>query len=164
MPPRFVYWLGLWGGAIVTGGLLSLYQDYLGREGYAQHVLEHWSPASHTVPEAICTLLVFVFITALVWRRTRPTALRAPAPSPIEPIARSMYVIAPSVGDEKITLVTERVGRAPDRMEFSVRAATDLALLFGQAVQAARGDSQPMPKPDPTTRPTAWEKIDLLDD
>jgi hypothetical protein len=155
MSPRVTYWLGLCGGAGLTGGSLSLHADWYGKEGYAKYVLDNWSPERVSVPIGVGAILAFGFGLIVVWRKTRPSAR-------VEPRIRSMYIVAPTVGDEKVTLVTERVGQPPSRLDFSIKAATDLSLLFGAAVQAAKGAPE-APKPDPA-RPTSWEKIDLLDD
>lgn len=140
----------------LTGGFLSLHADWYGKEGYAKYVLDNWAPERESVPIAIGAILAFVFGLVSVWWRTRPAAR-------VSPPIRSMYMIAPNLGDKKVTLVTERVGVvAPERTDFPINAAADLTLLFGAAVQAARGKPEPLP-PDPN-RPTSWEKIDLLDD
>ncbi len=50
---------------------MSLFQDALGKEGYAQHVLDHWCPEWFSVP--IATLaLAFILPDIYTYVKMRP--------------------------------------------------------------------------------------------
>ncbi len=52
----FSYGTGFWAGAAVFSSVSSLVQDAMGREGYAQHVLNHWVSGWYSVPIATLAL------------------------------------------------------------------------------------------------------------
>ena len=64
-----------WAGVLFACCTISLYQDYLGREAYAQHVLDNWVSMYYTVPMAIVMLLLVAWITwgcdAMIRRQLR---------------------------------------------------------------------------------------------
>jgi len=45
-------------GALMAFSLGSLFQDYFGRIGFAEFVLEHWTPAWFSVPLALVGLVI----------------------------------------------------------------------------------------------------------
>lgn len=52
----FSYGTGFWAGAATFSSVMSLVQDAMGREGYAQHVLNHWVSGWYSVPLATLAL------------------------------------------------------------------------------------------------------------
>ena len=54
-----------WSGVLFHGGVISLHQDYQGKEEYIKHVNEHWVNASVTVPIAL--FMIFVASVLYYW-------------------------------------------------------------------------------------------------
>jgi|14BtaG_2_1085337.scaffolds.fasta_scaffold31460_4 hypothetical protein len=58
-------------GGLVFASALSLYQDYLGPEGYAELVVEQWISPVITVPLAIVVLLSALYVHAKEGKKER---------------------------------------------------------------------------------------------
>lgn len=53
-------WAAFFAGSAFVMALYSLFQDYLGREGYITYVLEHWTPGWYSVPLSVIILVLSV--------------------------------------------------------------------------------------------------------
>lgn len=51
-----------WAGVLFVISLSSLFQDWMGREGYSAWVLDHWTDARWTVPLALATLVTALYL------------------------------------------------------------------------------------------------------
>lgn len=54
-----------WSGVLFHGGVISLRQDWRGKEDYIKHVNEHWADASVTV--SIALFMIFVANVLYHW-------------------------------------------------------------------------------------------------
>ena len=51
------------GGWTLAFAIMSLHQDYLGKEGYIQYTQENWIDPSITVPWALISLILGVYFS-----------------------------------------------------------------------------------------------------
>lgn len=51
-----------WSGVVIVISLSSLFQDWKGREGYSEWVLNHWTDARWTVPLALAGIIFALYL------------------------------------------------------------------------------------------------------
>ena len=75
---RGLIWSVFFCGAMVALSMMSLYQDFLGKDGFVKHVQDHWISGWWTVPIALVLLLLaLTWMWLMMWtvKRTESTKL-----------------------------------------------------------------------------------------
>lgn len=73
-------------GMLMAFSLGSLFQDYFGRVGFAEFVLEHWTPAWFSVPLALVELVLAAVTYSRATALDRGDAGDAPPDLPQAPL------------------------------------------------------------------------------
>lgn len=57
-----------WAGILLTSSIGSLFQDFMGQEGYMRLVREHWIPWVYSVPIALLGVIFAVMVLFMCFK------------------------------------------------------------------------------------------------
>lgn len=158
MNPRRSFRLGLFAGGLIALSLNGLHADWLGKEKYAEYVLNHWTSAKWSVPIEIVGLVLALVVMFVVSWTTSP---RRGAPRQSAPVIQSGWGWG-CKGQKGQNLVVLRFQNKALKKGIEFELDAPVARRVAQSiVDEAEFSERAMT--DPEERRTSWEMIDAVD-
>ena len=168
MSPRRAFYLGALFGSGAFAGLVSLFTDYLGKDGYAHYIQTHWVSGKITIPLAIVSLLIFVGVFIRVWTSPRqespPLQRSLPAPQQVADMAAGEIARSGSwgwgVGGDRRKVILKfasRESKAVVQFELEPAMARQVARTINDEADLAEHQA------NGAKRQTSWAKLDADD-
>lgn len=163
MTPRVTFRLGLLCGSIISLALMGLHSDWLGKEGYAQYVQDHWTSSKITVPIQIVGIIIAIVGAVIVsWytspRRQELLAARAAAAQTANP-GRWGFGCKGVKSNRTVALrFSNKEAKKGIEFEMDAPMARRVAQTIGE-----EADYCEAPETDGQPRQTSWAKLDAVD-